>query len=402
MSDRYLLLQWQVHLLRFKEKRLVPAIKIDTSEENKGSLKLCTAFGISVYVHWSFAILIVWLINNSEDKGTEVMIGSLLFTLAVFGCVVLHEFGHALTAKLFNIKTKSIILLPFLGFARLERNPDDPKQEFWIALAGPAVNMAIAFLLWGYLSAKGAMPDGFKAMLLATEFLPKLLLINAVLAAFNVVPAFPMDGGRVLRALLGLPLDYVLATKIAAWLGQAFALFLGLYAASQMLEGGSLFHGISLAAVGIFIWFGADEEVRQAPLRKLFKGIFVKDVMLREVRTVSQEARVDEIVEELADETLVDFAVLAGQRVVGVLTRDTLIQALTEFEKPMLVKDIMHKDVPLLEDYFPLEVAFQREREARCPSFPVLHEGKLVGMLMLSLVKEQLMANAPKPKPETA
>jgi len=195
----------------------------------KWSWKLGTFAGIDVFIHATFLLIIGW-VGLSYWQQTGTLVGTLegiLFTLLLFGCVVLHEYGHALTARRFGIKTRDITLYPIGGVARLERMPDKPIQELWVALAGPAVNVVIAVLLFGWLIISGTLTSIASLGLTSGPFIERLMLVNITLVLFNLIPAFPMDGGRVLRALLALRLEYTRATQIAASIGRGWRCFLG-------------------------------------------------------------------------------------------------------------------------------------------------------------------------------
>ncbi|MCB1025649.1 MAG: site-2 protease family protein, partial [Acidobacteria bacterium] len=202
------------------------------------SLKVGKFAGIGVFIHWTFWIIIGWifLMHFQVGHGLEQGVWGVLFILALFLCVVLHEFGHALTARRFGITTRDITLYPIGGIASLEKMPDKPGQELLVALAGPAVNIVIAAILWIYLNASGQIPD-VSAMtashsMLEIPFLWGLFAANIVLAVFNLIPAFPMDGGRALRAILAFSLNRTKATQIAAGVGQFLAImfvFLGFF-----------------------------------------------------------------------------------------------------------------------------------------------------------------------------
>ncbi len=217
------------------------------------SWKLGRVAGIPVYVHWTFSILIAWVVVNSWLKSGDV--GSVAiavgFIIAVFACIVFHELGHALTARRFGVRTSDITLLPIGGVARLERIPERPWQELLIALAGPAVNVVIVAIL-GLLGVRFPQISPANPELKAGEFLPILMMFNAFMAAFNMLPAFPMDGGRVLRALLALRLPYARATRLAASVGQVMAIFFGLW--------GLTVSNPFLLLIAIFVWIGAEGE----------------------------------------------------------------------------------------------------------------------------------------------
>jgi len=230
------------------------------------SLKLGKIAGIDVYLHWTFFLLLglVFFSDLGQGTGVPAAIQAVLFVLALFACIVLHELGHALAARRYGIPTRDITLLPIGGVARLERMPRDPKQELWVAVAGPLVNVAIAICLVVTLSVIRFGRIGVLAPI--SGFLWPLLLMNLFLVAFNMLPAFPMDGGRVLRALLACKLEYVRATRIAARIGQAMALLFIAAGAFGYMTG---FKALSapqpmLVLIGAFIFIGARNEAHIA------------------------------------------------------------------------------------------------------------------------------------------
>jgi Zn-dependent protease len=204
----------------------------------KWSWKIGEYAGIGVYVHATFLLVILWVVSLHWGQDVAAIIEGVAFVLSIFGCVVLHEFGHALAAKRYGIQTRDITLLPIGGVARLERMPEDPKQELVVAIAGPAVNVVIAAILYAALAIFGRvdLPERFARFepfyLGAGSFMHNLMTVNIFLVLFNMIPAFPMDGGRVLRGLLATRMDYVRATNIAANVGQFLAFvfgFIGLF-----------------------------------------------------------------------------------------------------------------------------------------------------------------------------
>lgn len=232
----------------------------------KWSWKITTIAGIDVFIHATFLLIIGWVgLTYWQQTGTLAgTLEGIFFTLLLFGCVVLHEFGHALTARRYGIKTRDITLYPIGGVARLERMPDRPIQELWVALAGPAVNVVIAVLLFGWLIITGTLAPLAGLSLSSGPFIERLLLVNVSLVLFNLIPAFPMDGGRVLRSLLALRMEYTRATQIAATIGQGLALLLGLL---------GLFSNPFLVFIAFFVWIGAGQEASMVQIKTALGGI---------------------------------------------------------------------------------------------------------------------------------
>jgi Zn-dependent protease len=219
------------------------------------SWKIGTAFGIGIHVHWSFLILPAWvLLQELGLGGWAWALFAVALVLAVFGCVVLHELGHALAARRFGIRTRDITLYPIGGVARLERMSEKPWEELWIAVAGPAVNVVIAGGLWVLLGLIAATGPLFAVPLAGLDFLYMLMIINLVLVGFNMLPAFPMDGGRVLRALLAMRLGHVRATEVAVQVGTLMAVLMAVVGAVAL-------HSLSWVLVAGVVWLLGQQEL---------------------------------------------------------------------------------------------------------------------------------------------
>src|SRR5512142_2192383 len=195
----------------------------------KWSWKIARFWGIDIYMHVTFLLIVLWVAFSYwvEFHNWNAVLGGIVFILLLFACVVLHEYGHALTARRFGVRTRDITLYPIGGVARLERTPEKPVEELWVAIAGPAVTLAIAIALFLVLAATGSLPTLQSLTLASGSLIMRLFAVNVLLFVFNLLPAFPMDGGRVLRALLAMRMDYVRATQIAAGVGQAMAFIFG-------------------------------------------------------------------------------------------------------------------------------------------------------------------------------
>ena len=226
----------------------------------KWSWKLGRFAGVDVYLHFTFLLMLGWFAISDAVAGRSLMAGvwGLGFTVALFASVLLHEYGHALTARRFGVGTRDITLYPIGGVASLERMPDDPKQELWVALAGPAVNVAIAVALYLIAQLTGIWTPLSQLSLNSGSFIERLMLVNISLVIFNLLPAFPMDGGRVLRAILAMRMNYVRATDWAANLGKGMAALFGLM---------GLFNSPMLLLVAGFVWLAATGEAKATRMK---------------------------------------------------------------------------------------------------------------------------------------
>jgi Zn-dependent protease len=225
----------------------------------RSSLKVASIFGIEVRIHLTFLIFLVWIwFSYYQIAGFAGAVQGVLFILALFACVLLHEFGHAFAARGFGIETPDITLLPIGGVARLSRIPEKPWQELVVAIAGPLVNVVIAAALIFVIHGSASLEQLEYLESPRTELLAKLASVNVMLILFNLIPAFPMDGGRVLRALLAMAMPYARATQIAAWIGQGLAVVFGIF---------GIFGNPFLIFIAFFIFVGAQQEAAMARSR---------------------------------------------------------------------------------------------------------------------------------------
>ena len=339
------------------------------------SFKAGQVRGIAVFIHWTFLILLVWVFAMRLGAGESLLAAAQAvgFILALFGCVFLHELGHALAASRYGIKTRDITLLPIGGIARLERMPRDPKQELVVALAGPAVNIAIAAALFAFLFfiRPGAL------------LLSQLMWVNLFLVAFNLVPAFPMDGGRVLRALLARALDYTVATNVAARVGQMLAI---VFAVVGLL----VFSNPMLLLIAVFVYFGAQAEAHMVRVTNSIQGVPVHEAMTTRFRALSPEDPVQVAAHELTSGQH-DFPVTQGERVVGVLARADLVRALGEGRGNTRIRDVMRSACEVVAETDQLEKPYELLKDERCSSVPVVRDGRLVGMITLENILDWVM-----------
>ncbi|MDR3621401.1 MAG: site-2 protease family protein [Paludisphaera borealis] len=358
------------------------------------SWKLARVAGIPIYVHWTFLILIAWLViaGTLENNNVSQGISEAAFVLALFGCVVLHELGHALTARRFGVKTSDITLLPIGGVARLERMPEKPSQELLVALAGPAVNVVIVALLliFGIPLQAGV---GASQELVHAGFWPKLLMVNVFLAAFNLLPAFPMDGGRVLRALLAMRLPYARATRLAANIGQMMAIGFGLLGLSGQAP--------ILLFIAIFVWIGAEAEAQQVAERAALKGVSIRDAMITEFHTLDADDTLGRAADLLLAGTQQDFPIAVdGDPVLHVLTRADLMSGLSQRGRDGLARDFAPSALPTVESSGSLSESLTLLRSRSTPCLQVVDRGRVVGLLTLENVGELLMVRAALGEPQ--
>jgi Zn-dependent protease/predicted transcriptional regulator len=354
----------------------------------KRSLKIGSVAGIGIFLHWTFLLLVVALgafyYVRSESLGGAVAGVGLI--LAVFACVVLHELGHALTARRFGVGTRSITLYPIGGLARLQRIPSEPMKEFWIAIGGPAVNLAITVVLGAVLLALGGSFDPTVLRSPGSHTIASLMWINLALAGFNLLPAFPMDGGRVLRALLAMRQDYAQATQTAANVGQAMAILFGLF--------GLLSFNPILLFIALFVYVGAQQESQQAMYRAFTEGTPVRQAMVTRFATLGGDDTLDDAVDELLAGTDHDFPVVDDGAAVGLLRRKQLIEALSSHDRDTPVRKVADHEFFTTEPGAPLDQVFQKMNEASCTTVPVEEDGRLVGLLTLENVGELIMVSS--------
>jgi Zn-dependent protease/CBS domain-containing protein len=347
------------------------------------SLKIATVSGIPVFLHSTFIALIAFiLIYDLSTRGDlSAALGTVAFVLSIFGTVVLHEFGHAFAARRYGIRTRDITLLPIGGLARLERIPDVPRQELWVALAGPAVNVLLAAAAFTLAVLVGA--ETTLTLSPGTEgVLGRFIAINVWLAGFNMIPAFPMDGGRALRALLAERFEYVRATEIAASLGQALAIFFGFV---------GLFTNPFLVFIALFVWMGASAESSTVAVRAAIAGIPVRRAMITEFRALEGSDPLQRAADFVLSGTQQDFPVVEYDRLVGILTRDTLVKALAELGGATSVREVMSREYETADMHEMLEQAFARLLQSSCPVLPVMYAGRLVGLLTAANIGEFVM-----------
>ena len=346
--------------------------------------------GTEVKVHLTFLLLLVVVAYSGyQDAGLPAALGDLLFFLSFFLCILLHEFGHIAMAGRFGVRTPDVILLPIGGVARLERIPEEPRQELLIALAGPAVTgVLILLLLSGVLLTGGApmFPDDLGGKV---PFFVRLMAVNVMVLGFNLVPAFPLDGGRVLRALLARRLGLARATRIAGAIGQVFAVALGIWGIMQQQP--------LMTLVALFIFLGAGTESRAMATRTAGRGLQVSQMMVTDFRSVPVHTTLRQAADLLLASGQHEFPVVDNLgRTEGMLTRDGLIRGLSELGPGATVAEAMAPAAPTVPPTLGVPEALDRLRASGLPALPVVDAGgALVGLLTLDDTSNPLRSGRP-------
>lgn len=358
----------------------------------KANLSLGKISNIKIQIHWTFLFLIVWIVLEELNRGGNIK--SILFNLAlvfvVFFCVVLHELGHALTAKRFEIITKKITLLPIGGIASLERIPENPKQELQVAIAGPLVNVIIAVFLYFLIPVKDIISKNFSETIVYLSsftfenFLFYLFIINSAMFVFNLIPAFPMDGGRVLRALLSLKINRIKATQIATNIAQFIAVLLLLI--------GVLYNPF-LIFIALVIFIGSYGENKYVQSVGVLKGHQVNEAMLKNITKIHPENTINDVVEVLLTGSETNFVVVDKNDIVhGLLYHEDIIK--NSKNRTLLVKDIMNTTFKSFNFNSDLANVLRIISTEKKHFFPVIENHKLVGAIDLNNLNEFIMLQA--------
>lgn len=349
-----------------------------------GSWKVGQVAGIDLKIHFTFIFILFWVGFSALLSGGTfaTMTINLLLILALFLCVVLHELGHALTAKQFGITTRDITLLPIGGVARLEKMPEDPKEEFLVAAAGPAVNVIIGGVLFAVLLLTGFFMQPLNISIMMNNFWLQLLAANIILVLFNLIPAFPMDGGRVFRAFLASNMDYVKATRIAANVGRGLAVLMGI---------AGLFFNPWLVLTAIFIWSGAGAEAQQVKVKANLKGLVARDALVSQFYQVEGNHPLGDVFQLSMQTGQYNIPVLSNGHFLGIIRRGDLLKAMDRLGNRApayaaigLEPEGLHPETPLTE----VLPKFATQRV-----LPVIEDQQLIGLLTPESVQQRMWLN---------
>lgn len=359
-----------------------------------GSVQIAKVANIPVKIHWSFLLLFVYVYYVGTQSGMDLegILWMGLLVLAVFFCVVLHEYGHALTARRYGVITQDILLTPIGGIARLESLPEKPRQEFFIAIAGPAVNFAIALLLslliWTVLPQK-FIPIGDEMTIIKhpSNFPILLFWLNITLALFNLLPAFPMDGGRILRALLAIRYSRTKATRIASFIGQAIAVGFFILAIFQS--------HFTLGLIGVFIFVTALSEFKtvqmQEYLSKFTIGEITRSNYTRVYNTDVMGLVMDKLMKNEEHHFLV-FDFLSGQ-LLGVLEEEAILKAIKNKDKQSSVTKYLRTEFYYLNAASSLKEVFLSFQSNNYGILPVLKDNRIMGVLDKEMLNNIIQLN---------
>ena len=347
----------------------------------KSSINLGKIFGIDLKINVTFLILLIWVAFSSLLKGASPTdaVTEVLFIVALFGIVVLHELGHALTARKFGISTRDITLLPIGGVARLEKMPEDPKQELLVAIAGPAVNLVLAGILGIGLFVFGTFNQPVSLGMVESNLWVRLLTANVTLFLFNLIPAFPMDGGRVLRSLLSLRMGSVKATRIAANIGKGAALLIGIV---------GIFFNPWLVLTAIFIWVGASSEAKATLLQEKVKGLEVQDAMISRFYQVEGNQPLGSVMALSIQTGQQNIPVTSNGHFIGIIRRQDLTNALQRYGDRSPAYVAIGSEPEALSPTMSLKDVLIKFTEDRV--LPVIEDGQLIGLITPDSIQQRM------------
>ncbi len=355
-----------------------------------GTLSVGEFFGIPLRFHFTFVLLFAFLITISV-AGAQSWVGNTIFIAALFASVFLHEMGHALVSRRYGIHTLEIVMFPIGGIARLEKNPG-VREEFWIAIAGPAVNFVIAAALFAYLFFTGQW-EPIAKISEATDFnmLQRIAIGNLVLGLFNLLPALPMDGGRILRSLLARYRPEAAATQIAARIGAGMAVLMGLV--------GLVTFNIFLLFIAFFVYLGASQERAMSIGKSATQGMPASSAMVTEFQTLNHGDTLRDAANALLSSAQQDFPVMLGDRVIGLLGRARLLRALAQDGPDAYISAHMDRDFVRIAPEADLAEAMPRVAAAGSAAL-VMREDELLGLLTMENLTEFILLRQMGLRPE--
>ncbi len=345
-------------------------------------MNLGRPFGIKVSVHWTFSLLILWIVFVSVNQGLEAkqILMHIVFVLTLFVCVLLHELGHSLAAIRLGGKVQSITLLPIGGMANITEMPEEPKKEFLMSAAGPLVNIVIAAALWIYLSVTSVDPRELEyGVITSDNFIVMLMAANIFIVIFNLIPAFPMDGGRLFRSALSTRMSRIKATRIAKDIGQVFAIIF-------IIAG--FFANPFLIVIGFFIFLGAKGEYEMMKYRDILNNYTVADIVKTDYEKLDENDTLGTAADKVLHISSPGFVITSDGEFKSILTKNDLIKGLNSSGKGGKIKDIISNDIEKVTSDITLFDAFKKMQMKRYEMMPVIQNDKFKGVLYLDSINE--------------
>lgn len=351
------------------------------------SFEIGKLFGIPLRVHITFLLLLLLVfLTPPGEHGFGGFTGA-AFIAALFACVVIHELAHSLVARHYGVPVRHIILLPIGGISMMERMPDEPHQEFNVAVVGPLTSLALAIVLGAVVYALGGLSPLMHPLRLdGYHFVARLAWLNLILAGFNLLPAFPTDGGRVLRAVLALRMDYAQATHTAAVIGQLMAILLGIWG----LLGGNLL----LLLIAVFVYMGASAEDTQVRLRHTLREVPATSAMVSEFRSLDKDEPLSDAFAFASHSYQHDFPVTDEGQLVGLVTRQALISGIHERGGEVKVAEVMVGNPCRVGPKDSLADIYQQISTGACPIAAVVEGNQLLGLVTPESVSQYVLASA--------
>lgn len=351
------------------------------------SFQIGSLFGIPLRIHLTFFLLLFLVAQTPPQYGMGGATG-VIFVLALFACVVVHELAHSLVARHYGVPVRYIILLPIGGVSMMEKMPDNPHEEFNVAVVGPLMSLALAVVLGGiaFVSGGGQAFLHPLAVISGANFLARLAWLNLILAGFNLLPAFPTDGGRVLRAFLAMHMDYAVATHTAAVIGQGMAILL--------VGAGLLLSNFWLILIAVFVYMGAGAEDTQVRLRKALQDIPATNAMISDFRSLDRGTTLAEAFTHASHSYQHDFPVLDNGQLVGIVTRQGLITGMERRGGDTSVGEVMVANPCRVSPTESLSAIYQEISTGACPIAAVTEGDRLVGLVTPESVSQYLLSTA--------
>lgn len=354
----------------------------------KWSFQIGKLFGIPIRVHITFFLLLIFIgFYGSRLEGARSGLFGILSVILIFLCVIIHELFHSLVARSYGVKVIDIVLLPIGGVSEMEELPQKPKQEISVALAGPATSIILALIFYFAFAFLTPGMKSLKISIFQGNLLLNLFFINLILAIFNLLPAFPMDGGRVLRGLLGLRMDFLKATRIAVGIGEVFAIFLFFF---------GLFFNPWLALIAIFIYLGAEGEKKATELKVAIADVPVKVAMLTDVEAITPDVTLGTVLEKICHGLQQDFPIIQGNKVLGILSREKIFSALHNYPKDTKIREIMSQKFLSTTEDAALSEAFKQMTSEKLSVLPVMKGEVLKGLISLEQIGKYHMLCGPR------